>query len=60
MMCYYGSHFVLISFQPLIKQWVQFDDASVMPLGEWQSVRDKMIRGKLMPITLFYEQYNVT
>ena len=59
-MCYYGSHFVLISYKPLIKQWVQFDDAKVTPLGEWQSVRDKMIRGKVMPIVLFYESFNIS
>jgi len=58
MICYYGSHFVLISFKPLIKQWVQFDDAKVTPLGDWPSVRDKMIRGRVMPIVLFYEHYD--
>ena len=60
MMCYYGAHFVLIGFKPRVKEWVQYDDACVKSLGHWNAVKDKMVKGKVIPVVLFYENIDNT
>lgn len=56
MMCLYGQHFIAIAFNPSVKQWVQYDDGKVTPLGGWHDVVDKLKRGRHQPEVCFYER----
>lgn len=55
-MCLYGQHFIAIAFNPSVKQWVQYDDGKVTPLGGWYDVVDKLKRGRHQPEVCFYER----
>ncbi|KAJ1493478.1 hypothetical protein T484DRAFT_2764812 [Baffinella frigidus] len=56
MWCWYGKHYVLIVYNPRIRQFVLFDDQSVKAIGGgWAAVENKCANGGLQPHVVFYE-----
>ncbi|EKX48732.1 hypothetical protein GUITHDRAFT_68514 [Guillardia theta CCMP2712] len=56
MVCFYGQHYVLLSYKPRVKQWVQYDDSSVKRVGDWKEVVERCRLGRFQPNVLFYER----
>ncbi|GIL47747.1 hypothetical protein Vafri_3928 [Volvox africanus] len=62
MFCYYGQHyFAFINRGPLepesTQEWVMFDDATVLAVGNWSQVIAKCRAGRIQPSVLFYQQH---
>eukprot|EP00960_Hanusia_phi_P053329 762003-Hanusia_phi.AAC.1 len=56
MVCFYGQHYVLLSYKPRVKEWVQYDDSSVKRVGDWKDVAERCRLGRFQPNVLFYEK----
>ena len=53
--CYYGCHYVNISFSNSSSSWYLFDDSHVRKIGvKWSAVVRHCVLGKLQPSILFY------
>lgn len=50
--CYYGKHYV--AFLEVDGTWLQFDDAAVRPIGNWDKIVQKWIHDKWQPNLLWY------
>lgn len=62
MFCYYGQHyFAFINRGPIAPdmedEWVMFDDATVLTVGNWGQVIAKCRAGRIQPSVLFYQLY---
>jgi hypothetical protein len=53
--CFYGRHYVLLAYNPRVKLWVQYDDASVRAVGRWVDVAAKCRTGRYQPHLVLYE-----
>lgn len=56
--CFYGQHYVTIAYNPKVKQWVQYDDTSVKPVGDFAAVAAKCRAGRFQPHVIFFEKYS--
>jgi hypothetical protein len=53
---YYGLHYDCFFFNPLVGQWIVFDDERVVQAGaRWEDLVDRGARGHSHPSVLFYE-----
>ena len=55
-MCYYGKHYWAYFYSEMYDYWFKFDDASIKQVGNFKSVVEKCVSGKVMVHVLFYER----
>jgi hypothetical protein len=55
MVCFLGSHYVAFFYSMRRNAWMQFDDSSVSMIYDWQEVIGKVIKGRMIPVLIFYE-----
>ena len=58
MVCYYGQHYIAFVLMR-DSLWYMFDDAHVLPVGDWNDVIGKCESGRIQASVLFYEQIQV-
>ena len=61
---FYGSHYMYYRRTRRMErnadgdivgnEWIQLDDESVKPLGPWADVSEKIVRGRIRPVLLFF------
>lgn len=52
---YYGKHYMSFFYSEKHDSWFFFDDATIKRVGNFQDVKDKCLKGKMIPCTMFYE-----
>ena len=55
MICFTLGHYIAFFFSIRRNVWIQFDDTQVKYIKSWESVCNKMLRGRIAPTVLFYE-----
>ena len=58
MVCYYGQHYIAFVLMT-DGLWYVFDDAHVLPVGDWNDVISKCELGRIQASVLFYEHIQV-
>lgn len=57
--CYFGHHYQAFVLSEELQQWLLFDDHVIKVVGDWQQVKQAMIKDRLQPSLLFYEAQDV-
>jgi hypothetical protein len=55
MICFVASHYIAFFYSLRRNVWVEFDDSQVIVIYDWREVLGKVMKGRMMPVLLFYE-----